>query len=34
MIVNMDEMLQKARKGNYAVPHFNINNLEWTRFIL
>lgn len=34
MIVNMDEMLQKARKGGYAVPHFNINNLEWARFIL
>lgn len=34
MIVNMNEMLQKARKGRYAVPHFNINNLEWTRFIL
>ena len=30
----MKEMLEKARKGKYAVPQFNINNLEWTRFIL
>lgn len=34
MIVNTKEMLEKARDGKYAVPHFNINNLEWTRFIL
>lgn len=34
MIVNTKEMLEKARLGKYAVPHFNINNLEWTRFIL
>lgn len=34
MIVNAKEMLEKAKKGHYAVPHFNINNLEWTRFIL
>lgn len=34
MLVNMKEMLNKARKEKYAVPHFNINNLEWTRFIL
>ncbi|MBQ2639664.1 MAG: class II fructose-1,6-bisphosphate aldolase [Bacilli bacterium] len=27
-------MLLKAKKEHYAVPHFNINNLEWTRFIL
>ena len=27
-------MLNKAKKEKYAVPHFNINNLEWTRFIL
>ena len=30
----MKEMLNKADSGKYAVPHFNINNLEWTRFIL
>ena len=27
-------MLYKAKDEKYAVPHFNINNLEWTRFIL
>ncbi len=30
----MEEMLYKAKKNKYAVPQFNINNLEWTRFIL
>lgn len=34
MLVNMKEMLNRAKKENYAVAHFNINNLEWTRFIL
>lgn len=34
MIVNTKEMLEHAKINNYAVPHFNINNLEWTRFIL
>lgn len=34
MLVNMKEMLEKAKNGKYAVAHFNINNLEWTRFIL
>lgn len=34
MITNTKEMLEKAKKESYAVPHFNINNLEWTRFIL
>lgn len=27
-------MLNKAKKGHYAVGQFNINNLEWTRAIL
>ncbi len=30
----MNEMLNKAKKEHYAVPHFNINNLEWTKYIL
>lgn len=30
----MKEMLEKAKEEKYAVPQFNINNLEWTRFIL
>lgn len=34
MLVNAKEILNKAKEGKYAVPHFNINNLEWTRFIL
>ncbi len=34
MIVNSKKMLSDAKKGSYAIPHFNINNLEWTRFIL
>lgn len=34
MIVNMKELLENAKKGNYAIPHLNINNLEWTRYIL
>ena len=34
MLQNMTKMLNKAKKGKYAVPHFNINNLEWTKYIL
>ena len=34
MLVNMKDMLENAKDGKYAVPQFNINNLEWTRFIL
>lgn len=34
MLVNMNQMLKKAKEEHYAVPHFNINNLEWTKFIL
>ena len=34
MLVSAAEMLKKARAGHYAVGHFNINNLEWTKMIL
>lgn len=34
MLVNMNEILKDARLKKIAVPQFNINNLEWTRFIL
>jgi len=34
MLVNMKEMLDKAYENKYAVAQFNINNLEWTRYIL
>ena len=33
-LVSAKEMLEKARKGKYAVGQFNINNLEWTKSIL
>ena len=34
MLVNAKEMLLKARNENYAVGHFNINNLEWAKAVL
>lgn len=34
MLVSAAEMLKKAKAGKYAVGHFNINNLEWTKAIL
>ncbi len=34
MLVNAKKMMLDAKNGHYAVPHFNINNLEWARFIL
>lgn len=34
MLVNGIKMLQDAKLNHYAVPHFNINNLEWAKYIL
>ena len=34
MLVNGNAVLEKALKEGYAVPAYNINNLEWTRYIL
>ena len=34
MLVNSNTLLQNALKEGYAIPAYNINNLEWTRFIL
>ena len=34
MLVSAAEMLKAAKAGKYAVGHFNINNLEWTKCIL
>lgn len=34
MIVNAKRMLEEAKKGHYAVGHFNTNNLEWCKAIL
>ncbi len=33
-LVNAKDMIRKAFEGKYAVPHININNLEWTKTIL
>jgi fructose-1,6-bisphosphate aldolase class II len=34
MLVNGNQILHDAKVGKYAVPQFNINNLEWTKNIL
>ena len=34
MLVNSNEILNNAKCKKTAVYQFNINNLEWTRFIL
>lgn len=34
MLVSAEKMLKDAKAGKYAVGHFNINNLEWTKAIL
>ena len=34
MLENLKSILNTAKTNKYAVPHFNINNLEWTKYIL
>ena len=34
MLVNTKEILEDAKVHHYAIPHLNINNLEWTKYIL
>ena len=34
MLSNAKEMMNKAVEGKYAIGHFNINNLEWSKSIL
>jgi len=34
VMVSATEMINKAHEGHYAVPAFNINNLEWTKAVL
>jgi len=34
VFINGYNILQDAKSGKYAVPQFNINNLEWTKNIL
>ncbi len=33
-MVSATEMINKAHEGHYAIPAFNINNLEWTKAVL
>lgn len=33
-LVNVNDMIQKAVEGKYAIAHINTNNLEWTTAIL
>ena len=32
--MNYRELLKKAQTEKFAIPHFNINNLEWAKYIL
>lgn len=34
MIVNMKNEFIDAKKKGYAIPQFNVNNLEWAKYIL
>ena len=34
MLVNSKDLLLKAKAFKYAIPHLNINNLEWAKYIL
>ncbi|MGL4252165.1 MAG: class II fructose-1,6-bisphosphate aldolase [Metamycoplasmataceae bacterium] len=34
LLVNAKNLVAKAFKEKYAIPHININNLEWTKTIL
>ena len=34
MLVSAKDILNDAKANKYAVIQFNINNLEWTKYIL
>jgi len=34
MLVNTKYVILKAKQNGYAVPQFNVNNLEWAKYIL
>ena len=34
MIVNAKKMLKEARDNGKCIAHFNINNLEWTKYVM
>ena len=33
-LVNINDMIKKAKDNKYAVGHFNVNNLEWAKSLL
>lgn len=34
MLVNSNELFNEALKKGYAIPAYNVNNLEWIKFVL
>ena len=34
MLTNMKDILNEAKLRKVAIPQFNINNLEWIKYIL
>lgn len=34
MLINSKDLLLKAKENKYAIPQFNINGLEWAKYIL
>ncbi len=34
MLINFIDILKTAKEKHFAIPHFNINNLEWSKYIL
>lgn len=34
MLESLDSILKQAHKEHFAIPHFNINNCEWAKYIL
>ena len=34
VLVIFNEMLKVVKEKKYAVRHFNINNLEWAKYVL
>ena len=33
-LVNAKGIIKKAQEGHYAIPAFNINNMEWIKAVL
>lgn len=34
MLINSKKILDEAKKNNHCIAHFNINNLEWAKYII